>query len=209
MFYILKIRLNKCLSKLKLPIFQCCFILFRREIWSIWKSPSPKCRPCLEHRPHGPLGPETFKLHFHHLRNRDSLSHPSTSRSLKMLHFRRLAPVARRTYASWSTSSVAQVPANESNQTRTPPNVSETNELAKSSEGSFDQALQENVIDAEAMRVAQAPNRRGTWSTSQQARERAMTGPRFEQTFMQDQVCGFWYLMALEGWRNGRDGRGK
>jgi hypothetical protein len=35
----------------------------------------------------------------------------------------------------------------------------------------------------------QSPNRKGIWSRSQQPRERAMVGPRFEQTIMADQVC--------------------
>jgi hypothetical protein len=34
----------------------------------------------------------------------------------------------------------------------------------------------------------QAPNREGVWSRSQQAREKAMVGPRFEQMIMYDQV---------------------
>ncbi|KAI4844825.1 lactobacillus shifted protein [Aureobasidium sp. EXF-8846] len=33
----------------------------------------------------------------------------------------------------------------------------------------------------------QAPNREGVWSRSQQAREKAMVGPRFEQMIMYDQ----------------------
>jgi NADH dehydrogenase (ubiquinone) Fe-S protein 6 len=34
----------------------------------------------------------------------------------------------------------------------------------------------------------QAPNRQGIWSRSQAPREKAMVGPRFEQTIMEDQV---------------------
>lgn len=34
----------------------------------------------------------------------------------------------------------------------------------------------------------QAPNKKGIWSRNQQPREVAMTGPRFEQTIMEDQV---------------------
>jgi NADH dehydrogenase (ubiquinone) Fe-S protein 6 len=47
----------------------------------------------------------------------------------------------------------------------------------------------ETPADAAAeMRVMQAPNRAGTWTRSQQAREKAMTGPRFEQMVIEDQV---------------------
>jgi NADH dehydrogenase (ubiquinone) Fe-S protein 6 len=73
--------------------------------------------------------------------------------------------------------------------TRTPPqNVSETNAVPTSSEGSFDKVLVESVEAAEKMRTMQAPNRKGIWSRSQQPREKAMVGPRFEQTIMEDQV---------------------
>lgn len=40
------------------------------------------------------------------------------------------------------------------------------------------------------LREMQAPNRKGIWSRSQQSRELAMTGPRFEQTILEDQVRG-------------------
>ncbi|EKG18940.1 Zinc finger CHCC-type protein [Macrophomina phaseolina MS6] len=95
---------------------------------------------------------------------------------------------AVRAYASKQPSpSVESVPANNPNPKTPPPNVSETNAVPTSSEGSFDQVLQESVEAAEAMRTAQAPNRQGTWSRSQNPRERAMAGPRFEQTIMADQ----------------------
>ncbi|KAL5437434.1 hypothetical protein PMIN07_000844 [Paraphaeosphaeria minitans] len=68
-----------------------------------------------------------------------------------------------------------------------PQTVSETNATPTSSEGSFDKVLHESVAKAEEFRTAQAPNYKGTWSTSQQARAVAMQGPRFEQTVMEDQ----------------------
>ena len=34
----------------------------------------------------------------------------------------------------------------------------------------------------------QSPNRKTVWSRSQNPREMAMSGPRFEQTIMEDQV---------------------
>ncbi|KAA6409028.1 MAG: NADH-ubiquinone oxidoreductase [Lasallia pustulata] len=53
--------------------------------------------------------------------------------------------------------------------------------------GLQDGDLQELPEDAERQRVMQAPNRKGVWSRSQQPRERAMSGPRFEQTLMEFQ----------------------
>lgn len=54
--------------------------------------------------------------------------------------------------------------------------------------GVGDNDLQENVQDAEKMRVLQAPNRASVWSRSQMPREVAMSGPRFEQTIIEVQV---------------------
>ena len=88
---------------------------------------------------------------------------------------------------------VASVPANDPAPKPPKPNVSATNAAPTSSEGSFDQVLQESVERGEELRVMQAPNRqapnrKGLWSRSQQPREVAMTGPRFEQTIYEDQV---------------------
>jgi hypothetical protein len=47
----------------------------------------------------------------------------------------------------------------------------------------------EEVVDAQEILAMQAPNRPGIWSRSQQSREKAMQGPRFEQMTIQDQVC--------------------
>lgn len=68
------------------------------------------------------------------------------------------------------------------------PNVSETNAVPTDSMGSWDASLQEDPAVAERIRSMQAPNRAGTWAASQQPREKAMVGPRFEQTIMQAQV---------------------
>lgn len=57
-----------------------------------------------------------------------------------------------------------------------------------SSEGNMDKPLQESVAEGEERRVMQAPNRETVWSRSQQPREKAMVGPRFEQMIMYDQV---------------------
>ena len=47
----------------------------------------------------------------------------------------------------------------------------------------------ETVEDGEKQRQMQAPNREKVWSRSQAPRGKAMSGPRFEQTLMEYQVC--------------------
>ncbi len=60
-------------------------------------------------------------------------------------------------------------------------------------------ALAETPADAAAeMRAMQAPNRPGTWTRSQQARETAMTGPRFEQMVIEDQVRDAGYAGPID-----------
>lgn len=108
----------------------------------------------------------------------------------------RLALRSARTGArTFSTSTLLRtadnpIPANDpvKREPRSP--VSSTNAVPTSSEGNMDSALQESVEDGEARRVMQAPNRKEVWSRSQQAREKAMVGPRFEQMMMFDQVRG-------------------
>jgi hypothetical protein len=92
-------------------------------------------------------------------------------------------------YISSTAKQSNQQPANDPVERGTKPNVSQTNVTPTSSEGSFDKVLQEDVADAERMRTQQAPNYKGIWSRSQQPREIAMSGPRFEQSIMEDQVC--------------------
>lgn len=67
-------------------------------------------------------------------------------------------------------------------------NVSKTNEVPTPAPLQ-DKALQESVDEGEKFRLMQEPNRAGTWSRNQQPRAVAMSGPRFEQTIMQAQVC--------------------
>jgi NADH dehydrogenase (ubiquinone) Fe-S protein 6 len=88
-------------------------------------------------------------------------------------------------------STIDKAPANDPVERAAKPNVSETNVTPTSSEGSFDKVLQEDVADAERMRAQQSPNYKGIWSRSQQPREVAMSGPRFEQSIIEDQVCLF------------------
>lgn len=75
------------------------------------------------------------------------------------------------------------------------PNVSGTNApdsqatapIAKLVE--MENTFVEDPAVGEQIRSLQAPNRATTWAASQQPREQAMTGPRFEQTIMETQVC--------------------
>ncbi|KAF2125495.1 NADH-ubiquinone oxidoreductase [Dothidotthia symphoricarpi CBS 119687] len=96
------------------------------------------------------------------------------------------APLFRASYASTATTS-NQAPANDPVSRDVKPNVSATNATPTSSEGSFDKVLQESVQKGEQLRTEQAPNRKGIWSRSQNPREVAMSGPRFEQSIMEDQ----------------------
>src|SRR2546421_7295057 len=78
--------------------------------------------------------------------------------------------------------------ANDPTPPKEPPNVSKTNEVGVTPVGSHDGVLQESAAEGERQRQLQAPNRSNIWSMSQQPRDRAMTGPRFEQTIMEHQV---------------------
>ena len=70
------------------------------------------------------------------------------------------------------------------------PNVSATNAVPTEEFGRQrnDGTLQEAPEVGERIRSMQAPNRATTWAASQQPREKAMVGPRFEQTIMETQV---------------------
>jgi hypothetical protein len=78
--------------------------------------------------------------------------------------------------------------ANDPTPPKESPNVSKTNEIGVTAVGAQDGVLQEKAAEGERLRQLQAPNRSKTWSRSQQPRDRAMTGPRFEQTIMEYQV---------------------
>lgn len=108
------------------------------------------------------------------------------SRTLRLRSALRLpAPSFR---AAYSSNAKAEVPASDPVARKEVPTVSETNAMPTSSEGSFDKVLQESPAQAEKLRKQQAPNREGIWSRSQQPREVAMSGPRFEQSIIEDQV---------------------
>lgn len=68
------------------------------------------------------------------------------------------------------------------------PNVSKTNETA-TWDPSMGAEISETLQEGEKARSLQAPNRKETWSKSQQKREIAMSGPRFEHTIFELQVC--------------------
>lgn len=84
-----------------------------------------------------------------------------------------------------------RVPTNDPSPPKPVQNVSDSNAVPISPQGlrDSDRPLQEMPEDSERQRVMQAPNRKEVWSRSQQPRERAMSGPRFEQTIMEYQVC--------------------
>jgi hypothetical protein len=118
-----------------------------------------------------------------------SINIPNTPTMIPSLRTRSPFLLRRAALRPYSTG-VEHVSANDPKAAaRTPAqNVSATNAVPTSSEGSFDKVLVESVEEAEKMRTLQAPNRKGIWSRSQQPREKAMVGPRFEQTIMEDQV---------------------
>ena len=83
-----------------------------------------------------------------------------------------------------------RVPTNDPNPRAPAPNVSSSNATPIDPMGlrDSDRPLQEVPEDGEKQRTMQAPNRAEPWSRSQQPRDRAMSGPRFEQTIMEYQV---------------------
>ncbi|GES66366.1 NADH-ubiquinone oxidoreductase [Aspergillus terreus] len=94
--------------------------------------------------------------------------------------------VARASYSSTVPRfSENRMQPNDPNPPTATPNVSATNATPVDSMGSWDHALQEEPEVGERTRHLQAPNRARTWAASQQPREKAMTGPRFEQTIME------------------------
>lgn len=111
----------------------------------------------------------------------------TTVRARTALLLSKRAPiVARRAYA-FSANDKQEI--NDTQGTKDVPNVSKTNELPTASPHG-DGLIQESAEHAEELKVQQAPNRVGVWSRSQNPRSKAMSGPRFEQTIMEFQVCG-------------------
>lgn len=73
--------------------------------------------------------------------------------------------------------------------TTTPVETIETNSTPIEEYGFQGEPIAETSDEAREVLSKQAPNRVETWSRSQQPRDQAMTGPRFEQTIMKLQVC--------------------
>lgn len=92
-----------------------------------------------------------------------------------------------------------RIPTNDPSPPPPVPNVSETNAVPTSTGGKQDALIQEDPNAAEQRRTMQAPNRQNVWSRSQERREVAMRGPRFEQTIMELQVCRTFLLLYV--WR--------
>lgn len=89
-------------------------------------------------------------------------------------------------YYATSDRTSDKVPTNDPNPPKPVQNVSDTNAVPVET-GLRDEPLQEMPEDSEKQRQMQAPNRAEPWSRSQMPRERAMSGPRFEQTIMEYQ----------------------
>lgn len=100
----------------------------------------------------------------------------------------RSQPVRFLRYYATSDLASDKVPTNDPNPPERVQNVSETNETPISAMGLRDKPFQEMTEDSKKQREMQAPNRSEPWSRSQVPRERAMSGPRFEQTIMEYQV---------------------
>ncbi|CAI7615244.1 Zinc finger CHCC-type [Penicillium manginii] len=94
---------------------------------------------------------------------------------------------AVRTYSSTVPRlSENRMAANDPNPPVVKPSASSSN-VPTDTMSAWDGSLSEDPAVAERIRTMQAPNRSSTWAASQQPREEAMVGPRFEQTIMQTQ----------------------
>lgn len=114
----------------------------------------------------------------------------SSSRSRIAALSTRSSRLVQPAYYSVTASRLSENPRPTSDPTprKLKPDVSSTNAVPIDSIGARDAPLQELSETGERSPLLQAPNRATTWAASQLPRERAMTGPRFEQTIMEDQV---------------------
>jgi NADH dehydrogenase (ubiquinone) Fe-S protein 6 len=139
----------------------------------------------------------------------------SNARSRAALLLTRRAQVSMRRSYAFSANDKQEIKS--PNPSKDVPNVSKTNEPPIETPHR-NVPLQEHAEGAEKFGVSQAPNRKDTWSRSQNPRALAMTGPRFEQTIMEYQVCGIdismgitvsllvmWRAIQFENLRNGRN----
>lgn len=88
----------------------------------------------------------------------------------------------------WSENPVA---VNDPTPKKPTSSISPSNAIPSDPMDAWSKPLQEDPEVGERLRQLQAPNRATTWAKSQQPRELAMTGPRFEQTIMEYQVSIF------------------
>ena len=142
----------------------------------------------------GPLASRPTVLIFH-LIHTMNISRPICARVhlvAPRCRSRGLSPFPR-FYATRDRTS-DRIPTNDPNPAEPVQNVSDTNATPMSPMGLRDSSLplQEMPEDSERQRTMQAPNRKEVWSRSQQPRESAMSGPRFEQTIMEYQVRPNW-----------------
>ncbi|KKA20027.1 hypothetical protein T310_5970 [Rasamsonia emersonii CBS 393.64] len=84
----------------------------------------------------------------------------------------------------WSENPVA---VNDPTPKKPTSSISPSNAIPSDPMDAWSKPLQEDPEVGERLRQLQAPNRATTWAKSQQPRELAMTGPRFEQTIMEYQ----------------------
>ena len=110
----------------------------------------------------------------------------STARSRTLWRLSRRTQISTRRAYAFSAND--QQETNDPKAPKEVPNVSKTSELPIETPHQ-DGAVQESSEVAEKLRAMQAPNRAGIWSRSQNPRPRAMSGPRFEQTIIDVQVC--------------------
>ena len=101
-----------------------------------------------------------------------------------------------------STSARLSNPKTDPNPANYPPqppvqNVSASDATTTEDASAANVPLQESPDAGERARHLQAPNRPTTWASSQQPKELAMTGPRFEQTIIELQVS--FLLLLLMG----------
>lgn len=127
---------------------------------------------------------------------------PFRARTPRLISYWQPRILLQRSYATRDRTS-DRLATNDPNPPEAVQNVSDSNAVPISPQGLRDEErpLQEMPEDSERQRVMQAPNRKDPWSRSQQPRERAMSGPRFEQTIMEYQVYTLLLERIWESWR--------
>jgi NADH dehydrogenase (ubiquinone) Fe-S protein 6 len=126
----------------------------------------------------------------------------ASARSQAASAVRRIARPSTRNFIAIPAqfSGEVKIQPNDPSPRPAPQNVSGTSAVEADASGARDAPLQELPEEGEKQRQMQAPNRTTTWSPSQQPREKAMSGPRFEQTIMDFQVSLRHPVRPLEPW---------